>query len=437
MNYQQTLDYLYRQLPMFQRIGAAAFKKDLTNTIQLMKILNHPEKKFPSIHVAGTNGKGSVTHILSAILQTTGLKVGLYTSPHLKDFRERIKINGKMMDKKFVVDFVKHNRKYFRKIKPSFFEITVAMAFDYFAKKKVDIAVVEVGMGGRFDSTNIITPILSVITNISLDHQQFLGNTLSKIAFEKAGIIKKNIPVVIGESHPETENIFIKKAKECSSPIYFADQKIRATHSDFRNQIGFITPKEISFTIHEIRNNKIRYYNLLLDLTGDYQQKNIVTVIQSVDILKTLGYKISKKQIYSAFLKVKKLTKFSGRWEILSKSPLLITDSAHNVAGIEFAMNQLKNISHNNLHIVFGMVNDKDTEKILNLLPQNAIFYFCKPDIPRGLDENILKEAALKNNLKGNSFSSVQKALNAAKKNALKNDLIYAGGSMFVVAEVI
>lgn len=405
MNYQDTVNWMFQQLPMYQNKGNSAFKKDLTNTIKLAQHLGHPEDGFKSIHVGGTNGKGSTSHMLASILQEAGYKVGLYTSPHLKDFRERIRINGKVISKQFVIGFIKRNQSFFEANSLSFFEMTVGMAFDYFAKQKVDIAVVEVGMGGRLDSTNIITPELSVITNIGFDHTQFLGNTLEAIAGEKAGIIKENIPVVIGETHSETQSVFIDKAKEKHAEVYFADQLIDET--------------------------------LESDLKGAYQVHNKKTVLQSIKVLKALGYSIADKHIKEGLLNVMANTGLQGRWQIIGNAPKIVADTAHNKDGLTSTMQQLKKEDFNVLHIVFGVVNDKDLDSIIPLLPKEAIYYFCKPDVQRGLDSKILQKTFKKNKLFGNTYKSVLDALSDAKSKANKNDLIYVGGSTFVVAEII
>ncbi len=406
MAYRETLKYLLEQLPMFQRVGAAAYRNDLTNIIQLCDLLDNPQKDLKCIHVAGTNGKGSVTHIIASILQEQGYKVGVFVSPHYKDYRERIKINGKFISKKFVTAFVEKNQKQFKKIDASFFEITTAMAFEYFKKERVDFAVIETGMGGRLDSTNIITPLLSVITNISYDHQQFLGNTLQKIAGEKAGIIKKNIPVVIGETQKETKPVFVAKAKAMKSEMFFADKET-APH------------------------------NFKTDLKGIYQQKNIPTALMAVDILKKNGVKISVQAIIKGLKHVAKNTSFIGRWMIIGEKPLIIFDSAHNEGGIRELKSEIRNQKFETLHFVFGTVADKDISKVLSLLPKQAKYYFCKADIPRGLNADELKQQANKFKLKGEVYSSVKQAFKAAKRNASKKDLVLVAGSVFVVAELI
>ena len=405
MTYQDTLNWMFSQLPMYQRQGKTAFKKDLSNTLKLAEHLNNPENKFKSVHVAGTNGKGSTSHILASVLQEAGYKVGLYTSPHLKDFRERIKINGQEVSKHFVIGFIKRNKDFFEANKLSFFEMTVGMAFDYFAKQNIDIAVVEVGLGGRLDSTNIVIPEVSIITNIGLDHTQFLGDTLEAIAFEKGGIIKPNIPVVIGETQKETAPVFKSLAKSCDSEILFADQLVSEVYKS--------------------------------DLIGSYQSKNIKTVVQTVKQLQGKGFKISKKNIKQGLLKVVKNTGLLGRWQILKERPKVVCDTGHNREGLIYVMQQLSNETFESLHIVFGVVNDKDLRYILDLLPKKATYYFCKPNIPRGLDAEELQQTFSSYKLKGRAYKSVNEAYNSALNNARKDDFIYVGGSTFVVAEII
>ncbi|KJD31549.1 tetrahydrofolate synthase [Tamlana nanhaiensis] len=405
MTYQETLNWMFAQLPMYQKQGKTAFKKDLTNTVNLAQYLNNPERRFKSIHVAGTNGKGSTSHMIASILQEAGYKVGLYTSPHLKDFRERIKINGQVVSKQFVMRFIKRNKPFFEANNLSFFEMTVGMAFDYFAKQKVDIAVVEVGMGGRLDSTNIITPEVSVITNIGLDHTQFLGDTLEEIAHEKGGIIKPNIPVVIGETQHETTAVFKALSEQNNAAITFADSSV------------------------------VEFYES--DLKGSYQEKNKKTVVSTVNALQDLGYSISKNNIKSGFLNTVKNTGLLGRWQILQNTPKVVCDTGHNKEGLTYVMNQLKNESYNTLHIVFGVVNDKDLDSILHLLPKEATYYFCKPEISRGLDEKILQERFKIERLYGKSYNSVNEAYISALNEASDEDLVFVGGSTFVVAEII
>lgn len=404
MNYTETLDWMFAQLPMFQRQGKTAFKKDLTNSLAFSKQLDFPEKKFKSIHLAGTNGKGSTSHMIASVLQEAGYKVGLYTSPHLKDFRERIKINGKEISKNEVINFIQNNSSFLTKQKLSFFEMTVGMAFDYFAKQKVDFAVVEVGLGGRLDSTNIIIPEVSVITNIGLDHTQFLGETLPEIAFEKAGIIKHLIPVVVGEYQKETIAVFENKARENNSHLIVA--------KDIKN----------------------RYQS---DLKGYYQAHNIKTAVQTIKILKTKGFKILEDNIKTGLLKVVKNTGLLGRWQILKKQPKVICDTGHNREGLSYVFKQLQEESFKNLHIVLGVVNDKNLDSILPLFPSKASYYFCKPNIPRGLDAQELQLQSETYGLVGNLYDSVNDAYNSAVKSAKKEDLIFVGGSTFVVAEVL
>lgn len=428
MTYPETLDYLYSQLPMFTRIGAAAFKKDLTNTLALCEVLNNPQHQFKSIHIAGTNGKGSTSHMLASVLQEAGYKVGLYTSPHLKDFRERIRINGQMIPEQTVVDFVAAHKQTFDEVQPSFFEWTVALCFDHFAKEQVDIAIIETGLGGRLDSTNIITPLLSVITNIGWDHMDMLGDTLPKIAFEKAGIIKPNAPVVIGEYQQETAPVFIEKATETSSRIVFATDLIQS--SAFTNN-NFFCSCNISL-------NSTPWLNELeCDLPGMYQQLNIATVLATVVELRKCGWNIGEDSIRSGMRTVKENTGLMGRWQVLSEHPLTICDTGHNVNGIAFVTKQLKHISYKQLHIVLGMVKDKDISKVLSLLPKGAHYYFCNADIPRALASGELQQQASAMALHGNSYGSVKNAWLAAQQHAAKDDVIFIGGSTFVVAEVV
>ncbi len=443
MNYQQTLDYLYSQLPMFTRDGASAFKKDLTNTLELCKRLGDPQNKFKSVHIAGTNGKGSTSHMLAAVLQTAGYKTGLYTSPHLRDFRERIRINGEMISEEHVIDFVRDHRRDFEDIKPSFFEMTVAMAFDAFARAKVDIAIIEVGLGGRLDSTNVITPLFSVITNIGWDHMNMLGDTLSLIAGEKAGVIKKDIPVVIGEYQSEVADVFINKAKAENAPISFASEEWEILESevgDQKSEVRNLKSKGISdyleFNIKK-KDFGLKTQDLRLDLPGTYQLKNAKTVLSAIEELRHQGFAISDGQIKTALAQVKKLTGLRGRWEILSHHPLTICDTGHNPEGITEVLKNIENTPHENLHIVIGVVNDKDISKILAMLPKHATYYFCKPDIPRGLDAEILQQKAEAFGLHGEIYVSVNAALKTAQSQADKNDLVFVGGSTFVVAEIV
>lgn len=426
--YKQTLEYLFSRLPMYQRIGAAAYKADLNNTIAICKMLGDPQKKLKCVHVAGTNGKGSTSHMIAAVLQKAGYKVGLYTSPHLKDFRERIKINGKPIDKKYIVDFVEKHKEEFDKIEPSFFEWTVGLAFDYFANMEVDIAVIEVGLGGRLDSTNVIDPIVSVITNIGYDHMNLLGDTLQKIAAEKAGIIKLKTPVVISQHQTETANVFIRKANELKAPIEFASKDLKIIAWQIINNRLLIK------VIHKSTNQTNQYE---LDLTGSYQLKNILGVLAALKIISENGYFISEENIKAGLKNVIKLTGLLGRWQTLSERPLMICDSGHNEDGIKEVVENLKNIEYKNLHFVLGVVNDKDVSSILKLLPKKAFYYFAKASVPRALPSEELKLIAEKEKLKGNSFDSVKKAIAAAKKNYKKGDLIFIGGSTFVVADAL
>lgn len=406
MNYQETVNWMFAQLPMYQMQGAVAYKKDLTNTLLLAEYLNHPEKGLRCLHVAGTNGKGSTSHLLASILQEAGYTVGLYTSPHLKDFRERIKINGEMISEEFVVDFMTQHRRFFESHDLSFFEMTVGMALDYFQKMKVDIAIMEVGMGGRLDSTNIITPLVSVITNIAFDHTAFLGNTLPAIAAEKAGIIKKNIPVVIGEYTPETQPVFEASARQMDTEIYYASDLVQEDYPSA--------------------------------LEGNYQKHNKKTVVQTIRVLQSqTQFKITEGHIKDGLINVVKNTGLKGRWQILKLQPKVVCDTAHNAAGLALVMKQINEESFDRLHLVLGVVNDKDLNDILPLLPKNAIYYFCKPNIPRGLDAGILKNKAAAFGLSGTVYDSVSIAYQEAWQNAHPTDFIYIGGSTFVVAEIL
>ncbi len=426
--YDKTLDYLFSQLPMYQRVGDVAMKKDLGNITSLCNHLDNPQDTYPCIHIAGTNGKGSTTHILAAVLKEAGLKVGIYSSPHYKDFRERIKINGKLAAKEYVVDFVKKHKSLFKDIEPSFFEITVAMAFQYFKEEKVDIAVIETGLGGRLDSTNIVNPILSIITNISLDHQQFLGDTLPKIAAEKAGIIKSGVPVVIGEDNPKTARVFKKKAKEVDAPIYFS--------KDTYNVIP--TVRALTHSIFNIYKNKRLYLrDVESDLAGKFQAENIRGAIQAIYLLNELGYDISDKQALAAFKKVKSSTYFLGRMHILKYAPLIVADSGHNEGALQITMSELTKIKYRKLHIVLGFVKDKNIEKLLSFFPKDAKYYFTQADIPRALPVDELLQLAQKKGYHGEAFASVSEALETAKANVSLDDCIFIGGSTFIVAEVV
>jgi len=427
MTYQETLDYLYTTLPMFSRIGDAAFKKTLTNTLLLCEALGNPQKKFKSIHIAGTNGKGSVSHMLAAVLQTSGYKTGLYTSPHLKDFRERIKVNGEMCDEDFVVAFIEKVNPLIEKIQPSFFEITVAMAFTYFAEKNVDIAVVEVGLGGRLDSTNVITPELCVITNIGWDHMNMLGDSLEKIAYEKAGIIKENIPVVVGETLPETKPVFEKISKEKNASIIFASDKryVADWHYDHHQLNVTIVEKETD-----------QHNNYRLDLPGIYQRKNLITVLEGIHCLVAKGFTISNEHLHKGLSQTKKITGLHGRWELIHQKPAVILDVAHNVDGIKQLAEQIEISTYNDLHIIIGMVKDKEIEKILEQLPKYATYYFTKAQIPRALPANELHLKAARVELKGNIYNDVNTALTEALQHANEEDLIIVCGSVFLVGEV-
>lgn len=411
---------------MFSRSGAKAYKADLKNTLLLCDYLGNPEKKIKTIHIAGTNGKGSVSHMLAAVLQQNNYKTGLYTSPHLKDFRERIKINGQMIAGSFLIDFVKRTKTISEEIKPSFFELTFAMALDYFANEEVEVAVIETGLGGRLDSTNVITPLLSVITNISFDHKDILGDTLEKIAYEKAGIIKRNIPAVIGEAIPETKNVFLNKATETNSEIIFAEKKYEIVLSRYNAKY-----LEVEIANKEtLKKNKYQ-----LDLNGLYQQKNIVTVVTAIDVLKKY-FLLKEKRIKSALSKVKKLTGLFGRWEIIHQKPLVVLDVAHNEEGIKQLLAQIDQIEFKRLHIIFGMVKDKDLEKVLKQFPKKATYYFTKAQNPRALPEEELKEKANEFQLNGNTFSDVNAALKSALTEASSMDMIAICGSVFLIAEV-
>ena len=426
MTYSQCLEYLYTKLPVYQRIGAAAYKANLENIVKLLAHFGNPHQEFKSVHVGGTNGKGSISHHLASIFQEAGYKTGLYTSPHLKDFRERIRINGEMISKKQVIDFTKSNLSLFEEVKPSFFEMTVALAFQYFAREKVDIAVVEVGMGGRLDSTNVIQPLLSVISNISYDHVQFLGNTLKDIAIEKGGIIKEKTPVVIGETQSETESIFTEIALQKQSPIFFADKHIHLTGMEDKNRLE-------NFDV--FIDNKLLYRSLISTLQGFYQEKNIKTILAACYVL---GEKfIPKSAIKRGIKNCVTNTHLMGRWQTLQTNPLCIADTGHNEAGIEFVCRQLTQTPHNQLHFVLSMVNDKDIAKILKLLPKDAVYYFCKAVIPRGLDATLLQKSAQVFGLQGKVYASVKIAYQAAKRTAKLQDLVFVGGSTFTVAEVV
>ncbi|MEZ5083569.1 MAG: folylpolyglutamate synthase/dihydrofolate synthase family protein [Bacteroidales bacterium] len=431
MNYQQTLEFLFSRLPMFQRIGAAAYKADLNTTLQICHRLNQPQNKFKSIHIAGTNGKGSVSHLLASVFQEAGYKTGLFTSPHLKDFRERIKIDGVNIQENYIVNFVEKNIPLIDDLSPSFFEYTFALAITYFAEKKVDVAIMETGMGGRLDSTNVISPELSVITNIGFDHTQFLGDTLQKIAVEKAGITKPGIPVVIGETQETVKDVFVHTAQKYKAKIYFADEL--AFVSDFSP-----ANRNSSFVKFDAElQGKFKINSLHCPLTGDYQKKNLKTLFGVLSVLNDLDYTFSNDQIRKGIEKVITNTGISGRWQVLKENPLIICDTGHNVDGIKYVVNQLRSMKFSKLHMVIGMVNDKNVNDILSLLPGDATYYFCKANIPRGMDATMLKSLAGNFGLRGDVYDSVSSAYNAATKNAIPNDLIFIGGSTFVVAEIL
>ncbi len=430
-NYPEVLDFLYSQLPMFQRTGPAAYKNNLDNTIRLDEMFNHPHHSFKTIHVAGTNGKGSVSHMLASVLQEAGYKTGLYTSPHLKDFRERIRVNGEMISEEAVVEFTEKYRikNEIEMLEPSFFELTVTMAFDYFRAMQVDVAVIEVGLGGRLDSTNIITPEVSVITNISFDHMSLLGNSLPEIAAEKAGIIKYGIPVVIGETSPETSPTFEQFAKRMIASIEFAD---RNYHSDYSMQT--IDGKQ---SLNIRKSELLMYPDLQLDLLGIYQRHNVPTVLQTIDVLNEKNWNLSEDNIRCGLENCVDNTGLMGRWQIIGHNPLTICDTGHNPAGIKLVVEQIKQTPYRELHMIIGLVNDKDQDEVLSLLPADARYYFTKASIPRATQPEELAEKAAKFRLQGNSYQTVPQALFAAKDNAGKNDLIFIGGSTFVVAEVL
>ena len=480
VTYQQTLDYLYAQLPMYHRVGAAAYKADLTNTIALCEYLGNPHRKFRSVHVGGTNGKGSVSHLLAALCQGLGLKTGLYISPHYKDFRERIKINGQYIPRQQVVNFIGQHRSRIEEIQPSFFELTVGMAFDYFAAEQVDIAIIEVGLGGRLDSTNIITPLLSIITNISYDHMNMLGDTLPLIAAEKAGIIKSDIPVVIGETHPESAPVFLQKALEVGAPIVFADAHFRVevsppelrsgdspssppelrsggapsgtSYSEQSSEIQFSSEKNWQSTIYKVfKENNLYLEHLEVEVAGPYQAKNVATTLQAWELLKPLlgtsnfsrlrPDQTSNFELVN-FSRLRSLTRFMGRWQVIGQHPTVLCDSAHNEAGIRLVFEAINTYLSSadqqvNLHVVTGFVNDKDVDKALELFPAAARYYFAKADIPRGLDAQVLREKAAVHGLNGRVYTSVRNALRAARRAAAPEDLVVVIGSIFVVAEVL
>jgi len=431
LKYSETLDYLYSRLPMFQRSGPAAYKNSLDNILKLDDFYGNPHRTFRTIHVAGTNGKGSVSHMLAAVLQMAGYRTGLYTSPHLKDFRERIRINGQMIGQDDVTAWVEEykNSAISKDIDPSFFELTVAMAFDFFSVNNVDVAVIEVGLGGRLDSTNIITPEVSIITNIGLDHTALLGDSLEKIAIEKSGIMKPGIPVVIGTNQPCIKEVFEDKSKLVKAPLFFAEKEYIVNYllSDLYDNQFFKV----------INNGREVYADLKVDLGGRYQRKNLPAVLQTLDIIQSAGWNITKENIFGSLSQVKILTGIRGRWQILGKNPLIVADAAHNADGIAEVVKQIRQTPYKNLHIIFGMVNDKDPLPIMKLLPVDAQYYFTKADIPRALDERELERCAVIAGFKGNTYPSVNKAFRSARSRAGKDDFIFVGGSTFIVAEVL
>lgn len=423
MNYEETLEYLYRQLPVFQQVGSAAYKPGLQNSEALDEYFGHPHRKFHTLHIAGTNGKGSVSHLLASILQLNGYKTGLYTSPHLVDFRERIRIDGQMIPRQEVIDFAEKHLAPTLHIHPSFFELTMMMAFDYFARQAVDAAVIEVGLGGRLDSTNIITPDLCVITNISYDHVQMLGHTLPQIAREKAGIIKHGIPVVIGEAQGEVKQVFIDKASEVGAPIFFAEECVRFD-SARQSARGWEFDSPV-------------YPHLFGELGGLCQEKNAATVLTAVARLRELGYRITDQSVYEAFAHVTRLTGLMGRWQQLQASPRLICDTGHNTGGMQYIAHQLRNEHYDTLRIVIGMVNDKDISGVLAMLPKEATYYFTRASVPRALPQDKLEALATQAGLKGRSFPTVKEAVTAAQKESRPEDLIFVGGSTFIVADLL
>jgi dihydrofolate synthase/folylpolyglutamate synthase len=428
MNYQETLDFMFGSLPMYQRQGKAAYKANLDNSIAFDNHLSNPHRAYKTIHIAGTNGKGSTSHMLASILQESGYKVGLYTSPHLKDFRERIKVNGEMVSEVFVVDFIAQNRDFIDELKPSFFEMTVFMAFEYFKHSGVDVAVIETGMGGRLDSTNLIVPELSIITNISLDHTQFLGDTIEKIAIEKAGIIKASVPVVVGESREDYNSVFNCFSEEKHSSLVYADEQLN---------IPYVLKSIDNKQVFDVYKGDLKLYEQLeLDLMGHYQQKNVLTCLSAIEELKS-KFEIKNEAVRQGLSNVIANTQLLGRWQTLGSNPQIICDTGHNEAGVNFILSQIEQTAFEKLHLVWGMVNDKSIDKILKKLPEEAKYYFCKANIPRALEAGILKAQAEDVGLRGNVYSSVNEALMAAKKDAKTNDLIFVGGSTFVVAEVV
>ncbi|SFB45658.1 bifunctional folylpolyglutamate synthase/dihydrofolate synthase [Algoriphagus aquimarinus] len=440
MNYQETLDYLFNSLPMFQRVGASAFRKDLRSTILLCDHLGNPELKFKSIHVAGTNGKGSSSHSLAAIFQSAGYKTGLYTSPHLKSFTERIRINGQEISPELVVKFVEENQGFLDELKPSFFEMTVGMAFWYFVQEEVDIAIIEVGMGGNFDSTNIITPELSLITNIGFDHVQFLGDTLPLIAGEKAGIIKKNVPVVISETHEETKDVFMNKAADMNAPVTFADEDwiaYKVAEEEGKTKYKVVISEESKWSVKtQTTAQGEETIDLIFGLNGNYQKYNLPGILESVAQMRDLGWDLPNEAVLEGLKNVTELTGLKGRWQTLSSNPTVICDTGHNEAGFREILAQLETYSYATLWLVLGMVQDKDISKVLSLLPKSANYVFCEAKLPRALPADQLAEKAVSVGLKGEIIPDINEALAFARKNAAEDDLIFVGGSTFVVAEI-
>jgi len=429
MNYREAVDYLYSQLPMYQRVGKAAYKASLENTINLDNYFKSPHSKYKTIHVGGTNGKGSVCNMLASVLHCSGYVTGLHTSPHLIDFRERAKINGELISRGYVTKFVHNHMSFFKDIQPSFFEISVFMALDYFASRKVEVAVIEVGLGGRLDSTNIVNPVISVITNIGHDHMEFLGNTLEEIAYEKAGIIKQSVPVIIGESDRHTDNVFIRTAQKNNSEIFFADKIYTSVH-------GHYTADDMQvFNIE--KDGRIHYPGLKTDLLGFYQGRNVITTLAAIDVLKKRGFEIADIDIYNGLKKVITNTGFQGRWQVIGYNPRIVCDTAHNAEGFKQVIAQIGDTPYRNLHIIIGFVKEKNIDDFLDIFPRNAVYYFTKPDIPRGLNENTTMEKAGRYGLKGKAYGSVMKAFNAARSSAAADDMIFIGGSTYVVAEFL
>ncbi|MGV8136461.1 MAG: bifunctional folylpolyglutamate synthase/dihydrofolate synthase [Mangrovibacterium sp.] len=430
-NYSEILDYLYSQLPMFHRTGAVAYKNSLENTWALDEMFGHPHRQFKVIHIAGTNGKGSVSHMLASVLQESGYNVGLYTSPHLVDFRERIRVNGEMIPEKAVKSFVERflDLNSGPKLEPSFFELTVAMAFDFFKERRIDIAVVEVGLGGRLDSTNIIHPEVSVITNISLDHTALLGKTVPLIAAEKAGIIKTGVPVVISESSEDYDFVFESKAAEMKSPVFFADREYDASYS-------MLLPEQLQIFNFQ-KNSEMKYPSLKTDLLGSYQRRNVAGVLKTLELLQEKNWRIDVAAIYRGLERVKTNTGLRGRWEITGHNPLVICDTGHNEGGLRVVVNQLRNMAWKKLHIVFGMVSDKDIDSVLKLMPKEAVYYFTQASVPRAMDSELLKQKAQVSGLNGGAFRPVKIAVKEALAHAAAEDVVFIGGSSFVVADYL